>query len=213
MPEPAEQRQEQPQERPPLRELFTDAMTTSSGDAEARLRAEAEMRRRANALLLGAITAGDAAMFEHAVKEKADVNFDRGKPLETAALNNSPLMLRLLVTNGADIRHAVKRMEEEQAAIPRKQRYRDSYYQTGAYYAYRSKEEERRWKQLNAAVKTLNEYEKVYLEKIAPLEAVRLQKQVLDELRALKEDIGVALHGKPVDKPRLGAPRYPDRKR
>lgn len=209
MPDQAGQRQEQPS----LTELFTQAMTTSDGDAAARLRADAETRRRANALLLGAIASSDTQVFEHAVRSRADVNFDGGKPLEAAAQQNSLLMLRLLVTNGADIRHAVQRLEAEQGAIPRKQKYRDSYYQTGSYYTYRSKEEERRWKQLNSSIKVLNDYEKTYLEKIAPLEAVRLQQETLNEMRALKEDIGHALHGKPALKPKLAAPRQPDRKR
>ena len=200
------------QESHPITGLFNDAMTTAEGDAPVRAQIEAERQKRANTLLLGAITAGDAAMFEQAAREKADVNFDGGKPLQIAAQEKSPLFMRLLVTRGADVAHAVSHLEKEQAGIWRKQKERDDYYST-VYWAYKSKDDERRYKQISAAVKTLNEYEKTYIEKVAPMEAVRLQQQVLDELRGLRQEITEALHGRPVNKPKLAAPSAPQRKR
>ncbi len=199
------------QESYPVTGLFNEAMTLSDNGSD-RAAAEAARQKRANTLLLGAITSGDAVMFEQAAREKADVNFDGGKPLQIAAQEKSPLFMRLLVTRGADISHAVSNLEKEQAGISRKQKTRNDYYDT-VYYVYKSKDEERRWKQISAAVKTLGEFEKTYLAKIAPLETVRLQQQVLDELRDLKQEITEALHGKPVGKPKLSAPSTPQKKR
>lgn len=186
-------------------DMFTDAMTQSQGDAES-IRAEAQAR--ANALLMGAITTSDTAMFERAVREKADVNFNGGLPLRTAAQNDNKLFLRLLVTQGADITHAVTELGKEQATISRKKNY-DSYYERTTY-TYKNKEDERRYKQLANTSKILSDYEKTYLTNIAPVEAARLQKQVLDELRALREEITTAIHGKAIDKPKLAAPAVYD---
>lgn len=200
---------ESPQEAQPgidaAQEHLLQSMMTPEGDEAAQ--AESGRKRRANALLLGAIESSDANVFDQAARAGADVNFDNGQPLRLAAQNNNQLMLRLLVTRGADIAHAKAALRVEQAGISRKQKYRDPYYQTGAYYTYKNKDEERRWKQANASLKVLEEYEKVYLEKIAPLESVRLQQQILDEMRGLRDEITTALHGKPLPKPKLTSPK------
>lgn len=204
MPEGVQSPQEGLQGEAAAQENLLQSMMTPEGDEAAR--AEDGRRRRANALLLGAIASSDASVFDQAARAGADVNFDNGQPLRLAAQNNNQLMLRLLVTRGADIAHAKAALKDEQSGIQRKQKYRDPYYETGVYYTYKNKDEERRWKQANASLKVLEEYEKVYLEKIAPLEAVRLQQQTLDEMRALREEITTALHGRKLPKPRLSAP-------
>lgn len=186
----------QPEQLPP------PSLTENPGDA---VNAAAEAQRRANTLLLGAIAAGDAQLFEQAAREKADVNFDGGRPLQLAAEKKDFLFLRLLLTRGADVSHAVASLQAEQAGIKRKRHFDDYDYTTR--YTFKNKAEEQRWKQIAAAVKTLGDYEKTYRDTIAPLEAVRLQQQMLDELRAVKDDITLALHGRPLQKAKLPAPR------
>ncbi len=187
---------------PTLSSIFSDVV--SAAEAEAQQRLDAAKLREANTLLLGAIAANDDTMFDKAVKDGANVNADNGKPLEHAATAKNNLFLRKLLTRGADVSYAVAALEAEQGAIPRKERY-DDYYERRTY-TYKSKEAERRYKQINTIVKTLNEYEKFYLEKVAPIEAVRLQQQVLDNVTQLNRNVDEALHGKAVYKPKLKAP-------
>ncbi|MDF3025603.1 MAG: hypothetical protein K0R10_2964 [Alphaproteobacteria bacterium] len=189
-------------DKPTLSTIFSDVM--SIGEAEAQARVDAAQLRQANTLLLGAIAANDDTMFDKAIRDGANVNADNGKPLEHAATVNNTLFLRKLLTRGADVSYAVAALEAEQKAIPRKERY-DDYYERRTY-TYKSKEAERRYKQINAIVKNLNEYEKFYLEKVAPIEAVRLQQQVLDNVAQLNRNVDEALHGKAVYKPKLKAP-------
>lgn len=188
--------------KPTLSTVFSDAL--SIGEAEIQARAEAAKIREANTLLLGAIAANDDGMFDKAIKDGANVNADNGKPLEHAATVKNNLFLRKLLTRGADVSYAVAALETEQGAIPRKERY-DDYYERRTY-TYKSKEAERRYKQINAIVKTLHEYEKFYLENVAPIEAVRLQQQILDHVQQLNGNVDTALNGKPVVKPKLKAP-------
>ena len=188
--------------KPTLSTVFSDAL--SIGEAELQARAEAAKTREANTLLLGAIAANDDAMFDKAIKDGANVNADNGKPLEHAAIAKNNLFLRKLLTRGADVSYAVAALETEQGAIPRKERY-DDYYERRTY-TYKSKEAERRYKQINAIVKTLKEYEKFYLENVAPIETVRLQQQILDHVQQLNGNVDTALNGKPVIKPKLKAP-------
>lgn len=188
--------------KPTLSTVFSDAL--SIGEAEMQARAEAAKIREANTLLLGAIAANDDAMFDKAIKGGANVNADNGKPLEHAAIAKNNLFLRKLLTRGADVSYAVAALETEQGAIPRKERY-DDYYERRTY-TYKSKEAERRYKQINAIVKTLKEYEKFYLENVAPIETVRLQQQILDHVQQLNGNVDAALNGKPVIKPKLKAP-------
>ncbi|MES2907109.1 MAG: hypothetical protein V4691_08850 [Pseudomonadota bacterium] len=192
-----------PDGKPTLATVFSDALTI--GEAGIQARADAAKTREANTLLLGAIAANDDAMFDKAIKDGANVNADNGKPLEHAAVAKNNLFLRKLLTRGADVSYAVNALETEQGAIPRKERY-DDYYERRTY-TYKSKEAERRYKQINAIVKTLNEYEKFYLENVAPIETVRLQQQILDNVQQLNNNVNDALHGKPVIKPKLKAPR------
>lgn len=191
-----------PDGKPTLSTVFSDALTI--GEAEQQARADAAKIREANTLLLGAIAANDDAMFDKAIKDGANVNADNGKPLEHAATVKNNLFLRKLLTRGADVSYAVAALEAEQGAIPRKERY-DDYYERRTY-TYKSKEAERRYKQINAIVKTLNEYEKFYLENVAPIEAVRLQQLILDNVQQLNNNVNDALHGKPVIKPKLKTP-------
>lgn len=188
--------------KPTLSTVFSDAL--SIGEAELQARADAAKTREANTLLLGAIAANDDAMFDKAIRCGANVNADNGKPLEHAAIAKNNLFLRKLLTRGADVSYAVAALEAEQGAIPRKERY-DDYYERRTY-TYKSKEAERRYKQINAIVKTLHEYEKFYLENVAPIEAVRLQQQILDHVQQLNGNVDAALNGKPVYKPKLKAP-------
>lgn len=191
-----------PEGKPTLSTVFSDAL--SIGEAEQQARAEAAKTREANTLLLGAIAANDDAMFDKAIKDGANVNADNGKPLEHAATAKNNLFLRKLLTRGADVSYAVAALETEQGAIPRKERY-DDYYERRSY-TYKSKEAERRYKQINAIIKTLNEYEKFYLENVAPIETVRLQQLILDNVQQLNGNVDAALNGRPVIKPKLKAP-------
>ena len=187
---------------PTLSTVFSDVV--SAAEAEAQKRMDAARLREANTLLLGAIAANDDTMFDKAISDGANVNADNGKPLEHAAIAKNNLFLRKLLTRGADIAYATAALEAEQGAIPRKERY-DDYYERRTY-TYKSKEAERRYKQINAIVKTLNEYEKFYLENVAPIETVRLQQQILDHVQQLNGNVDTALNGKPVVKPKLKAP-------
>lgn len=191
-----------PEGKPTLSTVFIDVM--SIGEAEMQARADAAKLREANTLLLGAIAANDDTMFDKAIRDGANVNADNGKPLEHAAAAKNNLFLRKLLTRGADVAYAIAALETERNAIPRKEHY-DDYYERRSY-TYKSKEAERRYKQINTIVKTLNEYEKFYLEKVAPIEAVRLQQQILDNVQQLNSNVNDALHGKPVLKPKLKAP-------
>ncbi len=188
--------------QPTLASIFHDVV--SAAEAEAQKQVDAAKLHEANTLLLGAIAANDDTMFDKAIKNGANVNADNGKPLEHAATAKNNLFLRKLLTRGADVSYAIDALEAEQKAIPRKERY-DDYYERHSY-TYKSKDAERRYKAISAIVKALKEYEKIYLEKVAPIEAVRLQQQVLDNVEQLKRSVDEALHGKTVYKPKLKAP-------
>lgn len=172
-------------------------------------RTEAASQRIASLMLLGAIEVEDTGMFERALRKRADVNFGGGKPLELAAQKESSLFLRRLVTAGADISHAVARLNAEQSAIPRKvKKHYDSYsYGYRTTYKYQSKEDEARWKALGATVKKLKDYEKEYLKEALPVETLRLQHETLRELQELKDEILGAIHGRPLVKNKLPPPK------
>lgn len=178
-------------------------------------RTEAAAQRIASLMLLGAIETEDTGMFERALRKNADVNFGGGKPLELAAQKESRLFLRRLVTAGADISHALARLNAEQSAIPRKaQRRYDGYgYDYRTTYKYQSKEDQQRWKDLGNTVKKLKDYEKEYLKEALPVESLRLQHETLRELRELKDEILTAIHGRPLAKQKLPPPKPPAKNR
>jgi hypothetical protein len=154
--------------------------------------------------LLTAVAQDDHAGFHAALKEGANPNTGAGAPLQLAAVQDNPLMMRWLVTAGADIAYAVKSLKEQRNGIKRSKSY-DGYWDNYTY-TYKNKEDEQRYKALTAAIGTLEKFAKTYKEDIAQLEAVRLQSETLMALHALKAEVTEAVHGRPLDKKPLPAP-------
>jgi hypothetical protein len=75
--------------------------------------------------LLRAIANDDVKVFNKALQQDADVNVSKGAPLQLAADIGSPLMLRMLLANGADLRHALTGMRKIQRKIPRERKWDD----------------------------------------------------------------------------------------
>lgn len=195
----------------PKAALEAPAVTEIPKETSVEEREQASAQRIADLMLLGAIEVDDTAMFERALRQRADVNTGGGRPLELAAQKESRLFLRRLVTAGADISHTVSRLNAEQSAIPRKARKQyDSYgYHYRTTYKYESKEDEARWKEIGNIVKKLKDYEKEYLKEALPLETLRLQHETLRELQELKGEILTAIHGRPLAKKKLSPPKGP----
>lgn len=184
------------------------APVTDDGAEE---REAASAQKIANLMLLGAIKVNDSGMFERALRRKADVNCDNGLPLQLAAQSENELFMRRLVTAGAVIPYAVAALKTEQAGIKRKEkRTYDRYgYRDRVTYKYESKEEELRWKEITATVKTLTAYEKSYVTDVAPVESIRLQYDMLREMQELKDEVLTAIHGRPLAKKKLPPPKGP----
>lgn len=165
-----------------------------------------ERHRRLNDLFLSAIDSGDKYVFDRALEAGADVNYARGQPLQRAAGTRNFLFMKELIIRGADAADAIGSMETEQSGIQRRQK-KDQWGDYTGRYTYKSRQDEDRWKQLGASIKTLKDYQKTFIADVMPLESLRLQHETLQELRALKRDVAEAIHGKPMNKPRLKAPR------
>ncbi|HYD17452.1 MAG TPA: hypothetical protein VEF76_03110 [Patescibacteria group bacterium] len=185
-----------------LSALFNDL--ASPVEREARETLDIAAQKTADTLLLGAIAANDPRMFEQAIGEGADVNANGGRPLAQAAQEKNFLFMRKLLTRGADIETAIATLETEQGGITRKKNYDDYWDRTT--YTYKSKADERRYKQITVTMKTIRDYEKLYLEKIAPLEAVRLQQEIADDIAVVRRLTERAVTGGNVLKPKLKAP-------
>lgn len=153
--------------------------------------------------LLYAIGQNDLSGFYQALRDRPEVNHDGGKPLQAAAQTGNLLFLKELVLRGADIPHAQRGLEQERDAIPRK-RIEDRW---GDYsYTYKNKADKKRYSDIGQQIKALKDYQKIFIETVAPVEAARLQFQILEELRDLKREITEAIHGTPLPKRKLAAP-------
>lgn len=157
-------------------------------------------------LLLRAIAQDDHAAFQSALAATQDVNMHGGVALHVAAAYQNPLMMRLLVAAGADIAYAVKSLGEQQQAIARTKYYDD--YHEAYMYKYRSKEEEKHYKELGTVSSTLENFAKKYREELAAMENIRLQNAILGELRALRQEIHAAFNDSPLHKKQLSAPAH-----
>jgi len=163
-----------------------------------------ERHKRLNEIFLSAIASGDKYSFDRALEAGADVNYAGGKPLAGAAAQRNFIFMKELVVRGASFEGAIATLETEQSGIHRRERTNNWGERTG--YSYKNKEEERRWKALNAQLRTLKDYQKTFVSEVLPLEALRLQHETLQEVRALRKDVAEALHGKPIVKPKLKIP-------
>lgn len=164
-----------------------------------------ERHKRLNEIFLGAIQTADKYSFDRALEAGADVNYAGGKPLAQAAAQRNFIFMKELVVRGASFEGAIAALENEQSGISRRERTNDWGERTG--YSYKNKDEERRWKAINAQLRTLKDYQKVFVAEILPLETLRLQHETLLEVRALRRDVAEAIHGKPMVKPKLKAPQ------
>jgi len=168
---------------------------------------ELERHKRLNDLFLSAIDNDDTVIFQKAIDGGADVNYANGQPLQRAAMARNFLFLKELMVRGADVNYATEAMKREQNNIPRRRKTNDWGEPTG--YTYRNKDEKARYTDLTAAIKTLDDYQKKFINDVMPMESLRLQHETLKEIRALRNEITTALHGKALDKKRLPAPKPP----
>ncbi|MBI1215097.1 MAG: hypothetical protein GC185_04670 [Alphaproteobacteria bacterium] len=163
-------------------------------------------------MLMRAVAADDHEMFDDALRAQPDVNAGHGAPLQLAAHCKNRLLMRYLVTAGADIAYAVEGLKEQRGAISRTRRYTDDYWRDSYTYKYKSKADEKLYKDLTAAISTLDKFANTYKSDLAQLESIRLQNETLAELRALKAEVTEAIHGRPIDKKTLPAPAALSRK-
>ena len=182
-----------------LRQVFGDA--AGSDDAIESL----ERLSKLNEFLITAIRTNDSRLFKRALEADADINHAGGKPLQEAAAARNFLFMKELVVSGADIPHAVEGLKAEQANIQRKRK-TDSWGDHVGY-TFKNKVEKARWGEINTLVKTLEDYQKKFIAEIMPMEQMRLQHETLREIRAIKREIYEAIHGVPVNKPRIKAPK------
>jgi len=153
--------------------------------------------------LLRAIGQNDLTGFYNALAEKPELNAEDGKPLRFAAMTNNQLFMKELMLRGADIAHAVNELKRERSGITRKPNY-DRWGDTT--YTYKNKAEKKRYSEIGTETKRLEDYQKLFISTVAPVESVQIQFRTLQELQELKAEILTALHGHPLDKKALPAP-------
>jgi len=152
--------------------------------------------------LIQAILTEDLAAFRAALGEKAEVNADGGKPLIAAASIHNQLMMKELILHGADIAHAQNELKKQRDAIPRKK----SYDHWGdVRYSYK-RGDRKRYADLGTYIKRLGDYQKTFIQDVAPVESLQLQFRTLQEIQEMKAEMLTALHGKPLAKQHLPAP-------
>lgn len=111
-----------------------------------------------------------------------------------------------------EVREALQDMME--ALVPRGSRYRVSDQditqllteldrQGGGIF---SSQDQAQYKTNQAAMEKLQAWERHFIQAIAPLETLRMQRKIMDTLAEMKQEITQ----KPLDKPRLAAPKKPD---
>jgi len=164
-----------------------------------------ERHKRLNDIFIAAIKTGDKYTFDRALDAGADVNYAAGAPLQQAAAARNYIFLRELMTRGASAEGAIAQLENAQSGIYRKPRLDEWGDRTGRF-SYKNKEDEHRWSEISAQVKVLKDYQKVFISDVMPLETLRLQHETLQELRALRREVTEAIHGKPMQKPKLKGP-------
>jgi hypothetical protein len=173
-----------------------------------------------DAELLAAIAAGDKARFAGALEAGANVNAEGGRPLQVAAENRNFAAMQELMIRGADIQLATASLKAEQKEFESRRNVdrealerilRSPHRGASDPIAALLKQLEAsippvadpaRYKKNASTIALLDEYHAIFLREIAPLENLRLQREILKELRALKEE----LTGTKLDKPKLKAP-------
>lgn len=152
--------------------------------------------------LIRAIENDDMAGFKAAVDSGADVNMEEGLPLRRAAKKKNFLMLRELMLAGADIRHALEKLQRESERQAEQQA--DDYFKArGGYSAgrYSFAPDFRGERATRQTIETLVDYQETFLKAVLPVETARTQMKTLRELRALRREIteylGPAVAGKP----------------
>ncbi len=153
--------------------------------------------------LLRAIGQNDLTGFYNALAEKPQVNAEDGKPLRFTAITNNQLFMKELMLRGADIAHAVNELKRERGGITRKTHY-DRWNDTT--YTYKNKAEKKRYADIGTETKHLEDYQKLFISTVAPIESVQIQLRTLQELQELKAEMLTALHGHPLDKKPMPAP-------
>lgn len=154
--------------------------------------------------LLCAIANNDLSGFYNALAEKPQVNHDNGKPLVYAAITDNQLYMKELILRGADISHAVHELKKERDAIPRT---RKTDYWGDVSYSYK-KGGRKKHADLGTYIKRLNDYQKTFIQDIAPVESVRIQFRTLQEIQEMKTEMLDAIHGKPLAKQPMPAPAH-----
>lgn len=191
-------------------------MTTPSPDAStlARVFGDAaaddvvesmERHAKINEFLITAIRTNDSRLFRRALDAEADVNHAGGKPLQEAAFVRNYLFMKELMVSGADVSHAVEGLKQEQGGIQRRKK--NDQWGDPAGYTFKNKDEKARYAVLGATMKMLDDYQKTFIKDIMPMESLRLQHETLREIRAIKKELYESIHGVPVNKPRIRAPK------
>lgn len=149
---------------------------------------------------------GDAHdAFYASIKQIKNLNQSGGLFLRTAALMRNQLFMKELVSHGADIAYTLEQVNSERAKIPRQRVYYDEYDEDYSI-RYNSREDEQRYRDLSNISDTLQQFQKHYTEHLAPIEIVRNQLRILEEIEQMKREIAELRGGKPLSKGSLPAP-------
>lgn len=148
---------------------------------------------------------GDAHdAFYASIKQVKDLNQGGGLFLRTAALMRNKLFMKELVSHGADIPYTLDAINREMSQIPRRRVYDD--YDDDYSIHYNNRDDEKRYRDLSNITDTLQQFQKYYTEHLAPIEIVKNQLRILDEIEQLKRDIAELRDGKPLTKIALPPP-------
>ncbi len=148
---------------------------------------------------------GDAHdAFYASIKNVKDLNQSDGLFLRTAAQMRNRLFMKELVSHGADIPYALDAVSREMAQIPRQHDYDD--YGDDYTIRYNNREDEKRYRDLKMISETLQQFQKHYTTHLAPIEIVKNQLRILDEIEQLKREIAELRDGKPLGKGALPPP-------
>lgn len=160
----------------------------------------------AAARLMAALRGDDHAAFYKEIKTVDDINMDDGALLQAATRAQNKLFMRELITRGADVAYCMAGIYKEIQKIPRS-RYYDEYHEEYVN-RFQNREDEKHYKELNAAVDFLRQYQRYYNESVAPAEIAKNQHLLLEEIQSLKAEIAELRDGKPLEKTALPAPAH-----
>lgn len=154
--------------------------------------------------LFTAIRSNAHDAFYASIKQVKDLNQNGGLFLRMAALGRNNLFMKELVSHGADIPYTLEAVSREMAKIPRRHIHDD--YDDDYTIHYNNRDDEKRYRDLSAISETLQKFQEHYTKHLAPIEIVKNQLRILDEIAQLKAEIAELRADKPLDKGALPPP-------